>query len=155
MRPSLRSRPWAGLDVGTFSVKLLATQPGVGGARFWTAEVPVPADESDPERRPSAETIARLIADCLGKAGLSARQFRGISMGISGPDVIVKQITLPLLDDSEVGPALRFEARKHLPFDPQSMIIDFQILGRYPTERKLDILLAAVAQDHAEQHMAP
>jgi type IV pilus assembly protein PilM len=155
MRASLRSRPWAGLDVGSFSVKLLATQPGVGGARFWTAEAPFPAEETDPDRPPTAESIARLIADCFGKGGFSARSFRGISMGISGPDVIVKQITLPLLDDSEVGPALRFEARKHLPFDPQGMIIDFQILGRYPTERKLDVLLAAVSQEHAQQHMAP
>jgi type IV pilus assembly protein PilM len=155
MRAGLRSRPWAGLDVGSFSVKLLATQPGVGGARFWAAEAPLPPEETDPDRPPDAESIARLISECFGKGGFSARSFRGITMGISGPDVIVKQITLPLLDDSEVGPALRFEARKHLPFDPQGMIIDFQILGRFPTERKLDVLLAAVSQEHAEQHMAP
>src|SRR5262249_25033631 len=130
MRAGLRSRPWAGLDVGSFSVKLLATQPGVGGPRYWTAEAALPAPTSDPDRPAPAETIAKLISDCLGSTGFSSRSFRGISMGISGADVIVKQITLPLLDDSEVGPALRFEARKHLPFDPQGMIIDFQILGR-------------------------
>ncbi|MBI3538987.1 MAG: pilus assembly protein PilM, partial [Candidatus Eisenbacteria bacterium] len=155
MRAGLRSRPWAGLDVGSFSVKLLAAQPGVGAPRYWTAEAMLPAADSDPERPPSAETVARMISDCLGAAGFTARSFRGISMGISGPDVIVKQISLPLLDDSEVGPALRFEARKHLPFDPVGMIIDFQIIGRYPTERKLDVLLAAVSQDHAEKHMEP
>ena len=78
-----------------------------------------------------------------------------MSVGIGGPDVIVKQISLPLLDDSEVGPALRFEARKHLPFDPQGMVIDFQILGRFATERKLDVLLAAVSQQHVERHLEP
>jgi type IV pilus assembly protein PilM len=113
-----------------------------------------PAD-TDPEHPPSAETVAKVISECLASAGLSPNSFRGISMGISGPDVIVKQISLPLLDDSEVGPALRFEARKHLPFDPQGMILDFQILGRFPTERKLEILLAAVSHQHAESHIAP
>ena len=141
--------------MGSFSVKLLAAQPGVGGPRYWAAETLLPPTDTDPDRPPSAETVAKAIGECFAAAGFSPRAFRGISMGISGPDVIVKQITLPLLDDSEVGPALRFEARKHLPFDPQGMIIDFQILGRYPTERKLDILLAAVSQEHAERHMEP
>jgi type IV pilus assembly protein PilM len=68
--------------------------------------------------------------------------------------VILKQVSLPLLDDSEVGSALRFEARKHLPFDPLTMIVDYQILGRFPSERKLEILLAAVSRDHLETHLA-
>jgi type IV pilus assembly protein PilM len=155
MRASIRSRPWAGIDVGSFSVKLLAAQTGVGGHRYWTAEVPFPTTDGDPERPPAPETVASAISECFAKAGLSPRSFRGVSLGIGGPDVIVKQISLPLLDESEVGPALRFEARKHLPFDPQGMIIDFQILSRSATERKLEILLAAVSQEHAERHMAP
>jgi type IV pilus assembly protein PilM len=141
--------------VGSFSVKVLAAQAGVGGPRYRAAEVPFPAADADPERPPGAETIAKVVSECLAKAGFSPRSFRGVSLGIGGPDVIVKQISLPLLDDSEVGPALRFEARKHLPFDPQGMIIDFQILTRSATERKLEILLAAVSQEHAERHMAP
>src|SRR5262245_14068799 len=152
MRAGLRSRPWAGLDVGSFSVKLLAVH-STAGPRPLLAEVPLPAADGD--RPPSTDTLIQVIAEALSQAGLSPRGLRGLTLGVSGPDVIVKQISLPLLDDSEVGPALRFEARKHLPFDPQSMVIDFQILGRYVTERKLDILLAAVSVDHVEHHLAP
>src|SRR2546422_2170985 len=155
MRAGIRSRPWAGLDVGSYSVKLLVSQAGVSGPRHWLAETVLPKPEGEPDRLHGKEVVARAIAECMAEAGFSPRSFRGIIMGISGTDVIVKQISLPLLDDSEVGPALRFEARKHLPFDPQGMIIDFQILGRFPTERKLEILLAAVSQQHAENHMAP
>jgi len=155
MRSGLRSRPWAGIDVGSFSVKLVAAQASVAGHRHWAAEQPFAAADADPERPPAPETIAHAISECFAKAGFSARSFRGVSLGIGGPDVIVKQISLPLLDESEVGPALRFEARKHLPFDPQGMIIDFQILSRSPTERRLEILLAAVSQEHADRHMAP
>jgi type IV pilus assembly protein PilM len=155
MRASLRSRPWAGIDVGSFSVKFLAAQAGVAGHRYWTAEVAFSPTHVDPDRPPSAETVANTISQCFTQAGFSPRSFRGVSMGIAGPDVIVKQISLPLLDESEVGPALRFEARKHLPFDPQGMIIDYQIISRSATERKLEILLAAVSQEHAERHMAP
>ena len=153
MRAGIRSRPWAGLDIGSFSVKLLATQPAVGGARYWIAEQQLPAAENGKPH--SADIIAHAVSRCLETSGLSPRSVRGVSVGVSGTDVIVKQISLPLLDDSEVGPALRFEARKHLPFDPQGMIIDFQILGRFATQKKLDVLLAAVSQKRAEAAREP
>lgn len=154
MRSGLRSRPWAGLDLGRFSVKLLALRPGVGGPRFSAAEVVLPSDSGTDGERP-AESLAHAIGECFSRAGVSPRACRGISMGVAGSDVIVKHLSLPLIDESEVAPALRFEARKHLPFDPQSMVLDFQVLGRYPSERKLEILLAAVSQEHMERVMAP
>jgi type IV pilus assembly protein PilM len=155
MRAGIRSRPWAGLDVGSYSVKLLATQPGVAGARFWLAETVLPKPGGDADRVHSAEVVAKAIAECMGQIGMSPRSFRGITMGISGSDLIIKQISLPLLDEDEVGSALRFEARKHLPFDPQGMIIDYQVLGRYPSTKRLDVLLAAVSQEHVQRDLAP
>lgn len=155
MRAGIRSRPWAGLDIGSYSVKLLALQGGVGGVRFWLSEVPLPMGAAEAVGQFDREPMARVIAEALQRAGLSARGIRGITVGISGADVIIKQIALPLLADDEVGPALRFEARKHLPFDPSGMVIDYQILGRYPSERRLDVLLAAVTQEHIDQHLGP
>jgi type IV pilus assembly protein PilM len=58
------------------------------------------------------------------------------------------------MDEAEVGPALRFEVRKHLPFDPQTMVIDFQVLGRYVSERRIDVLIAAVAREHLDRQLA-
>ena len=155
MRAGIRGRPWAGLDIGSYSVKLVASQGGVGSPRYWLAEYVLPAisDDADPKAR--AHAIADAIGKCLAQANLSPRSFHGISLGISGPDVIVKQITLPLLSDEEVATALRFEARKHLPFDPQGMIIDYQIIGRFPSEKRLELLLAAVSEQHLGEHVAP
>ena len=155
MRAGIGSRPWVGLDLGSYSVKAVAAQSTVGGPRYRAAEIPLMGFEDQPDRYPPPDVMARVISDALSQLDTSPRAARGISVGVSGSDVIVKQISLPLLDESEVGPALRFEARKHLPFDPQTMVIDFQILGRYPSERKLDILLAAVARDHLERHLEP
>lgn len=154
MRSGIRSRPWAGLDIGSYSVKLIAFQGNIGGSRYWLAEHPLPPISGDQDKQ-RQEMLARAIAECMGQAGLSPRSFRGISMGVSGPAVIIKQISLPLLADEEVGQALRFEARKHIPFDTQGMIIDFQIIGRYPSEKRLDVLLAAVSEDFQEQQLAP
>ena len=154
MRASLVSRPWVGLDLGGFSVKLLALQQAVGAARVLAAEVPY-ALPGTGDGAPTPEAVAQAISACAARAGVSLRSMRGITVGISGADVIVKQIQLPLMDDAEVGQALRFEARKHLPFDPQGMVIDYQVLGRYVPERRVDVLIAAVSRDHLERHLAP
>src|SRR4029078_11197062 len=129
MRAGIRSRPWAGLDIGSFSVKLLCPHPSAP-AKVLTGEAHLPALETD--RPHPTDVVAQAISDCFAQIGMNARVLRGITLGVSGVAVIVKQITLPLLDESEVGPALRFEARKHLPFDPQTMTIDNQMLGRFP-----------------------
>lgn len=152
MRLGVGSGPWAGLDIGTYSVKLVTLLPG--GSRFRHAEalIPRPAANDEP---PTPAMLAGLIEDCMSRTGQSPRGFRGITVGVSGPDVIVKQITLPLMDESEIPGALRFEARKHLPFDIDSMVLDHQVLARHASERKLEVLLATVSQARLDRALAP
>jgi type IV pilus assembly protein PilM len=146
------SRPWAGLDLGTHSVKLVSLPPGANRGRH--AEVSLPGALMSDEA-PSASTLAGLIAECMHKLGTTPRSFQGITIGVSGPDVIVKQIALPWMDDSEVAGALRFEARKHLPFDPQTLVLDHQVLSRNSSEKKLEVLLACVSHQRLERTLAP
>ena len=91
----------------------------------------------------------------MSRTDQSPRSFRGVTVAVSGPDVIVKQISLPFMDESEIPGALRFEARKHLPFDIDSMVLDHQVLGRNTSERKLDVLLATVSQARLDRALAP
>lgn len=152
MMGGFRARPWVGLDIGEYSLKLVGIPPA-GNRRPCLAEVPY--DEPVNGKGRPGETVARAIERGFNTAGLSLRGNAGISVGISGPDVILKQVSLPLLDEAEVGPALRFEARKHLPFDPQTMVLDHQVLGRFPSEKRTEILLAAVSREHLDTHLAP
>lgn len=154
MRAGIGSQPWVGLDVGTFSVKIVAIQTGVAGTRYWSAESGITPEE-DPERKSPPEAIARAIVACLNEVELNPRGVGGVSTGISGSDVIVKQIALPIVDDLEIANAIRFEARKHLPFDPTSMVLDYQVLGRSAQDHQTDLLLAAVSRDHLDRHLAP
>ena len=128
MNLGLHARPWAGLDIGEYSVKLMALQPGVGHGRHYVSEAPLRRLSNDVALPP--EAIARVISECFSLAGLSPRSFRGITLGLSGSDVIVKQL-------------------------PATCVLDYQILGRYPTERRLDVLLAAVPQARLDRAMAP
>lgn len=146
------SRPWAGLDLGTHSVKLVSLPPGASRGRH--AEVAVPGSLVSDET-PSTSTFAGLIEECMRKLGIAPRAFQGITIGVSGPDVIVKQITLPWMEEAEVAGALRFEMRKHLPFDPQTLVLDHQVLSRNSSEKRLEVLLACVSQPRLDRTLAP
>jgi type IV pilus assembly protein PilM len=151
MKVSLNARPWVGLDIGEYSVKLVSLHAGAGGARPCASELSLSAATGDS----NPEALARMLGECFAQAGQSARSLRGLTLGLSGADVIVKHVSLPLMDDEDIPGALRFEARKHLPFDPQTCLIDYQILGRVPSEKRLDLLLAAVPQVKLDRAIAP
>lgn len=151
MKVGLNARPWVGLDIGEYSVKLLALRFSVGGEKPCASELTLPTGTAEA----NPEALGRMLGECFARAGQSVRTLKGITLGLSGGDVIVKQITLPLMDDDEIAGALRFEARKHLPYDPQTCVIDFQLLGRLPSEKRLDVLLAAVPQARLERALAP
>jgi type IV pilus assembly protein PilM len=152
MKLGLGVRSWAGLDIGTYSVKLVTVPPGGGRCRYADAVIP---RLGSGEEHPAPALLAGLIDDCMTRIQLSPRGLRGLSIGVSGSDVIVKQVPLPWMDESEVAGALRFEAKKHLPFDVQQMVLDHQVLGRHPVERRLDVLLATVSQQRLERMLAP
>lgn len=153
MAPGFSLSSTAGLDLGSYSVKALVRHSGPGVERWSVAEVPVREPGSD--LAPDPERVASAIDRCLSDAGSSYRALRGVATGIAGPHVVTKQLSLPPLEDREVGPALRFEARKHVPFDAQRMVIDYQVLGSDPADRRLQVLLAAVSEDQIEHHLAP
>src|SRR5437667_6412105 len=123
------SRLSAGLDLGSYSVKLLARQSGRSAERCWAAEATI--EGALPETSPPPERVAAAIGRCFSQAGLSLQAIRGITTGIAGPHVVIKQLSLPCLEDREVDQALRFQAHKHVAFDPQGMVIDYRILGRH------------------------
>ena len=159
MTLGMGARPWAGLDIGAWSVKLVVLHPGAGPVfragtpgRYAEAAIPRALAGEDP---PAPAILAGLIDDCMTRIGIPARRYGGISIGVSGPDVIVKQIALPIMDESEIAGALRFEARKHLPFDPQTLVLDHEVIGRNTAERRLDVLLATVSQQRLDRSLAP
>lgn len=152
MKFGMGTRPWAGLDVGTHSVKLVALQPGATRGRYAEATIPRALAGDEP---PAPAILAGLIDDCMTRIEETPRSFRGISIGVSGPDVIVKPVTLPWMDDGEIAGALGFEARKHVPFDLSTLVLDHQVLTRHAPEKRLDVLLATVSQQRLERAIAP
>src|ERR1044072_1691073 len=100
MKLGVGARPWAGLDIGTYSVKLVTLQPGGTKGRYAEAPIPPALPGAAPRAAgpptppalgggepPGPAILAGLIDDCMTRVDQSPRGFAGISIGVSGPDV--------------------------------------------------------------------
>ncbi len=123
-----------GLDIGTYSIKAVSI-------------------EKDPEKNtltaynikkipPGAKdtNLEQLIKETLDEVDLYPER---VNLSISGPDVIVRFITLPKMSKEQLKNALKFEAEKHIPFNINEVVLDFLILGDAPEAGQMRVLLAA------------
>ena len=83
MKLGMGAQPWAGLDIGTHSVKLVALQPGSSRGRYAEAAIPRSLAGDEP---PAPAILAGLIDDCMTRIQETPRSFRGISIGVSDTD---------------------------------------------------------------------
>jgi type IV pilus assembly protein PilM len=139
-----------GIDLGHHAVKLVRLElSGVGTPRLthWGVE-----EVSEPESdRPGAR--AEALNALLRRLGLRVRQLGRIASAVGGPDVYLRQVSMPRLTPELLRNALPYEAKKHLPLD--SLVhpcLDFQLLNGTPAfegrdaEKTQEVLLVAAPQ---------
>ncbi len=78
-----------------------------------------------------------------------------ISTSISGHSVIVKKITLPLMNENTIEDTIHQEAAQHIPYDISDVNLDFQILGpNQNNPENMDVILVAVKKDTINDYLA-
>lgn len=139
-----------GLDIGSSSLKLaeiVDTPKGYILSRFF--QVPLPKGVIVDGDLVKEEDLTSQIKDLFTRANCKRRK---IVTSLSGHSVIIKKVTFPSMDPSELRELIRDEATKYLPFDNMDDVnFDFQILGENdfnPTQ--IDVLLIAVKKDIIE-----
>ena len=146
-----RSKVTAGLDIGSGFVKLVVVDHSKADPEITkiatSALVPdaiVEGEVMDPVL--VAETI-RSVADQanLGKKDVVA--------AVGGHDVIIKKIQMDRMNDSEAQELIRWEAHQHVPFDMESVQLDFQILDPEADTPQMSVLLVAAKRELIENRL--
>ncbi len=127
-----------GIDVGTFSVKMLQIsgppdRPSIAAIGY-----------RDISGLPAGE-LSDSIRSLADEAGVSSKDAH---ISISGPSVIVRFISLPRMDDNALKGAIRYEAEKFIPYNVSDCTIDFQTLRKDDKDNKINILLVAAKKDY-------
>jgi type IV pilus assembly protein PilM len=147
-----RSKSSVGLDIGSGFVKLVQVdhsgdQPEVTrvAVRPLLPDAIVEGEVMDPGL--VAETVRALMEEAQVKGN-------GVVTAIGGHDVIIKKISMDRMEEDDARQVLPFEAERHVPFDIQSVELDFQILDPEGTDSKMDVLLVAAKRDLVQDKLA-
>ena len=150
-----KSNQRVGLDIGTNSIKLVVMDKSGGRMRplrIVKQDIYHEPENYDPEG-PKRSVAVPALADTFKLAGMNPRKVRNLYTAIGGAQVSAKEIASVHLDDEEMASAMLLEARKHIPLDGSSTIIDYQILGEHPKETdKVRVLIAATTTKLFENH---
>lgn len=140
-----RRKLTVGVDVGSGLVKAVVIDH-TGGAPIVTRVILAPIADTaivDGEILDYA-----MVADAIRQA-LSTTDVRKAHIvgAVGGRDVIVKKITLERVKSSQVRELVRWEAEQHVPFDMDSVDLDFQILDPEAVSPEMQVLLVAAKRE--------
>ena len=147
-----RAKRTVGLDIGSGYVKLVVMDHGKGRPRIVkAAATPLVADAIVEGEVMDPTLVASTIRSLFETAGVKEKK---VVTAVGGRDVIIKRIQMDRMKESDARDVIRWEAEQHVPFDMESVELDFQILD--PTEEGLQmtVLLVAAKRDLVENKVA-
>ncbi len=135
-----------GLDIGSRDVKMVELER-TGGAYSITQVASRPLIGEDAK----AQTLRQMMHEVNFKTNR-------VVTAVSGRSVIVRYITMQLMNDNDLRTAIHYEADKYIPFGIDEVVID---CTRLPIEddvhtapNEMKILLVAVKRQVIEEHLA-
>jgi len=142
------SKSSVGLDVGSGFVKLVQVdhsgdEPEVSlvAMRPLLSDAIVEGEVMDPG------LVADTIKGLFQEAGLKGSD---VVTAVGGHDVIIKKIEMDRMKESDAQEVIRWEAEQHVPFDINSVELDFQILDPLEEGLQMDVLLVAAKRELVE-----
>lgn len=133
-----------GLDVGSRSVKAVRiTTKTEGHPRL---DHPcVQSIPSDADASAKVEAIRRVLQE------MDLRQ-TSLVTAVGGSGTVVRLTVLPRMTPQELRSAILFEADKYMPFKPEEVYLDAEVLGEAGPGRA-EVLVAAARKDLVDEHL--
>jgi len=145
---SRKKKTAVGLDVGSGLVKVaVIDHSGAEPELVRVAMTPLLADAIVEGEVMDPAIVSDAIRACLSAAEVDPS---AVATAVGGRDVIVKKITIDRVKESQAQELMRWEAEQHVPFDMDSVELDFQILDPGASEEQMQVLLVAAKRELVE-----
>jgi type IV pilus assembly protein PilM len=146
-----RKKTTIGLDIGSGLIKVAVIDHGKSEPELTrVAIVPLLADAIVEGEIMDPGIVADAIRSALEAAGVSSKS---VVTAVGGRDVIIKKIQIERVKEQQARELMRWEAEQHVPFDMESVELDFQILDPDSEGLEMSVLLVAAKRDLVESKL--
>ncbi len=151
MLPFGRKKTTIGLDIGSGLVKVAVIEHTKGEPELVKVAVaPVLADAIVEGEVMDPGLVCEAVLGALEAAGVKRKE---VVTAVGGRDVIIKKIQIERVKESQAREIMRWEAEQHVPFDMESVELDFQILDPDADGLEMNVLLVAAKRELVEHKL--
>ena len=147
-----KNKTLLGLNIGSGYIKMVELKDS--GSVYTLSNfgmAALPADAIVDGTIMDTTAIVNAIVNLAGNLKIKKKR---ICTSISGHSVIIKKITLPLMDENTIEETIHQEATQHIPYDISDVNLDFQILGPNQTNpENMDVILVAVKKETINDYL--
>lgn len=143
-----RKKTTVGLDIGSGLIKVAVIDHGRGEPELAKVIIsPLLADAIVEGEVMDPGIVTDAIRSALDQAGVKSRD---VVTAVGGRDVIIKKIQIERVKEQQARELMRWEAEQHVPFDMESVELDFQILDPDGDGMEMSVLLVAAKRELIE-----
>ncbi len=146
-----RNRTTIGLDIGSGLIKVAVIEHGRGEPELAKVVItPLSGDAIVEGEIMDPGIVTDAIRSSLEQAGVKSKT---VVTAVGGRDVIIKKIQIERVKEQQARELMRWEAEQHVPFDMESVELDFQILDPDGDGLEMQVLLVAAKRDLIESKL--
>ncbi|AFM27882.1 type IV pilus assembly protein PilM [Desulfomonile tiedjei] len=140
-----------GLDIGSYSVKMVEIDRSKKGYELnFIGMAPLP-DGSVVDK---SIKKADMVGNAIRALHSHSSRVKQVSTSLSGKAVIIKQVTMTSMNDSQLEKQIQMEAEPYIPFDIKDVNLDFFIMGDRPEkEGSMEVVLVAAKKDYMAEYL--
>src|SRR5262245_40706158 len=143
-----RKKTTIGLDIGSGLIKVAVINHGRGEPELTRVVIaPLLADAIVEGEIMDPAIVTDAVREAIGATGAKARD---VVTAVGGRDVIIKKIQIERVKEQQARELMRWEAEQHVPFDMESVELDFQILDPDADGLEVSVLLVAAKRELIE-----
>lgn len=143
-----RNKTTVGLDIGSGLVKVAVIDHSKSIPELTRVVVtPLLADAIVEGEIMDPGIVSEAITTTLANAGVTTKD---VVTAVGGRDVIIKKIQIERVKEQQARELMRWEAEQHVPFDMESVEIDFQILDPEGDSSDMSVLLVVAKRELVE-----
>ena len=140
-----RGRSTVGLDIGSGFIKVaVVDHSGSEPELVHVSHTPLIPDAIVEGEVMDPQIVVETVKSLLETAGIKPKR---LVASVGGRDVMVKKIAMDRMKESDAREVIRWEAEQHVPYDMESVQLDFHILDPLDDGLQMNVLLVAAKKE--------